>query len=144
MFFGHFPAFNFASYEKFHDFWQVLIIFGHFFPNFWDFFSFFGIFFLYFYEFFTRFFNLWSNFRGFWPIFEIIFFIKSSIFIKILSNGRITVLQRSEYNDYGDYAYDLNMNGASPIMVYGLLFTCLISLMILFASRISYSFPIFS
>lgn len=51
----------------------------------------------------------------------------------LITNGRVTVLQRSDYNDYGDYAYDLTMDGASPIMVYGLLFTCLISLMILFA-----------
>ena len=54
------------------------------------------------------------------------------------------MLQRSDYNDYGDYAYDLTMDGASPIMVYGLLFTCLISLMILFASRISNLWPVFS
>jgi len=51
----------------------------------------------------------------------------------LITNGRVTVLQRSDYNDYDDYAYDLTMDGASPIMVYGLLFTCLISLMILFA-----------
>lgn len=51
----------------------------------------------------------------------------------LITNQGVTVLQRSKYDDYGDYAYDMTMDGASPIMVYGLLFTCLISLMILFA-----------
>jgi len=51
----------------------------------------------------------------------------------LITDEGVTVLQRSQYGDYSDYAYDLTMDSASPIMVYGLLFTCLISLMILFA-----------
>jgi len=51
----------------------------------------------------------------------------------LITDKGVTVLQRSQYGDYSDYAYDLTMDSASPIMVYGLLFTCLISLMILFA-----------
>ena len=57
------------------------------------------------------------------------------------SENGVTVLQTSD-NDY-DYAYDLTMDGASPLMVYGLLFTCLISLMILFASKICSKFSHF-
>jgi len=49
----------------------------------------------------------------------------------IVTKDGIAVLQHSD--DYGDYMYDLTMDSASPIMVYGLLFTCLISLMVLFA-----------
>merc|ERR1711953_321633 len=61
---------------------------------------------------------------------ENLFRFNDNINLLITENG-VTVLQTSD-NDY-DYAYDLTMDGASPLMVYGLLFTCLISLMILFA-----------
>ncbi|CBY34993.1 unnamed protein product [Oikopleura dioica] len=61
---------------------------------------------------------------------ENLFRLNDNINLRINDDG-ITVLE-SSYSDYGDYKYDLTMDTASPIMVYGLLFTCLISLMILF------------
>lgn len=64
---------------------------------------------------------------------ENLFRLNDNINLRI-TDGGITVLENS-YSDfepvYGDN-YDLIMDTASPIMVYGLLFTCLISLMILF------------
>jgi len=69
------------------------------------------------------------EFVGFWQE-----FINDQFVTIFLSDEGITVLE-SSYSDYGDYKYDLTMDTASPIMVYGLLFTCLISLMILFGSK---------
>ncbi|CAG5077953.1 Oidioi.mRNA.OKI2018_I69.PAR.g8852.t1.cds [Oikopleura dioica] len=55
----------------------------------------------------------------------------------VITNGGLAVVSVDgtkigyEIDDY-DYQYELN-GGASPFMIYGLLFSCLISLMILFA-----------
>lgn len=62
---------------------------------------------------------------------ENLFRLNDKMNLLVTDEGTLMVVQTSD--DYGDYMYDLTMDSASPIMVYGLLFTCLISLMILFA-----------